>query len=119
MNLNVKNETSTLQAVVLGQPGSIGRVPTLDQSFDAKSYETISLGVYPTEEAIYKEMSAFEKVLLKYNVQVFRPWTLENCNQVFARDVGFVIDDKIINSNIIPDREDEKEAYEVIYDQIA
>jgi len=76
-------------------------------------------GVYPTEEAIYKEMSAFEKVLLKYDVQVFRPWTLENCNQVFARDVGFVIDDKIINSNIIPDREDEKEAYEVIYDQIA
>ena len=64
-------------------------------------------------------MSAFEKVLLKYNVQVFRPWTLENCNQVFARDVGFVIDDKIINSNIIPDREDEKEAYEVIYDQIS
>jgi N-dimethylarginine dimethylaminohydrolase len=63
-------------------------------------------------------MSAFEKVLLKYNVQVFRPWTLENCNQVFARDVAFVIGDKIINSNIIPDREDEKEAYEVIYDQI-
>ena len=37
-------------------------------------------------------------------------WTaLENCNQVFARDVGFVIDDKIIVSNIIPNREDEKE----------
>jgi N-dimethylarginine dimethylaminohydrolase len=64
-------------------------------------------------------MSAFEKVLLKYNVQVFRPWTLENCNQVFARDVAFVIGDKIINCNIIPDREDEKEAYEVIYDQIS
>lgn len=119
MNLNVKNETSTLQAVVLGQPGSIGNVPTIDKTFDAKSYESVLKGVYPTEEAIYKEMSAFEKVLLKYNVQVFRPWTLENCNQVFARDVAFVIGDKIINSNIIPDREDEKEAYEVIYDQIA
>ncbi|MDR3652702.1 MAG: arginine deiminase family protein [Paludibacter sp.] len=119
MNLNVKNETATLLTVVLGQPGSIGKVPTLDKVFDAKSYESILNGVYPTEEAIYKEMSAFEKVLLKYNVQVFRPWTLENCNQVFARDVGFVIGDKIINSNIIPDREDEKEAYEVIYDQIA
>jgi len=119
MNLNVKNETSTLKAVVLGQPGSIGAIPTLDKTFDAKSYESVLNGVYPTEEAIYKEMSAFEKVLLKYDVQVFRPWTLENCNQVFARDVGFVIDDKIINSNIIPDREDEKEAYEVIYDQIA
>jgi N-dimethylarginine dimethylaminohydrolase len=119
MHLNVKNETSTLKTVVLGQAGSIGNVPTLDKTFDAKSYETILKGVYPKEEAISKEMSAFENVLLKYNVQVFRPWTLENCNQVFARDVGFVIDDKIINSNIIPDREDEKEAYEVIYDQIS
>lgn len=119
MQLNIKNETAPLKAVVLGQPGSIGAVPTIDKAFDAKSYETILNGQYPTEEAIYKEMSAFEKVLLKYGVQVFRPWTLENCNQVFARDVGFVIDDKIINSNIIPDREDEKEAYEVIYDQIS
>ena len=119
MNLNVKNETSTLKAVVLGQPDSIGSTPSLDNTYDAKSYESVLNGVFPTEEAIYKEMTAFEKVLLKYDVQVFRPWTLENCNQVFARDVGFVIDDKIINSNIIPDREDEKEAYEVIYDQIA
>jgi N-dimethylarginine dimethylaminohydrolase len=119
MHLNVNNETSTLKAVVLGQPGSIGNVPMMDKTFDAKSYESVILGNYPTEEAIYKEMSAFEKVLLKYNVQVFRPWTLENCNQVFARDVAFVIGDKIINSNIIPDREDEKEAYEVIYDQIS
>ena len=119
MHLNVKNETSTLRAVVLGQPGSLGPVPSVDKTFDAKSYESVSLGIYPTEEAVYKEMSAFEKVLLKYNVQVFRPWTLENCNQVFARDVAFVIDDKIINSNIIPDREDEKEAYEVVYDQIS
>ena len=119
MNLNVCNETSTLKAVVLGQPGSIGSTPNLDKTYDAKSYESVLNGNFPTEEAIYKEMTAFEKVLLKYDVQVFRPWTLENCNQVFARDVGFVIDDKIINSNIIPDREDEKEAYEVIYDQIA
>lgn len=119
MQLNVKNETSTLKAVVLGQPGSIGNVPVLQNTYDAKSYESVLNGIYPTEESIYKEMSAFEKILLKYNVQVFRPWTLENCNQVFARDVAFVIDDKIINSNIIPDREDEKEAYEVIYDQIA
>ena len=119
MNLNIKNETSKLKAVVLGQPGSIGSVPTIDKTFDAKSFESVLNGLYPTEEAIYKEMSAFEKVLLRYNVQVFRPSTLENCNQVFARDVAIVIDDKIINSNIIPDREDEKEAYEVIYDQIS
>lgn len=119
MQLNVKNETAPLKAVVLGQPGSMGKTPEPGQTYDAKSYESVMNGVYPSEENVYREMSAFEKVLLKHNVQVFRPWTLENCNQVFARDVGFVIGDKIINSNIIPDREDEKEAYEVIYDQIA
>ncbi|MDD3079283.1 MAG: arginine deiminase-related protein [Paludibacter sp.] len=119
MNLNVKNETSTLKAVVLGQPGSLGKVPNVGATYDAKSYESVVRGIYPTEEAVYKEMSAFEKILLKYDVQVFRPWTLENCNQVFARDVAIVIDDKIINSNIIPDREDEKEAYEVVYDGIS
>jgi N-dimethylarginine dimethylaminohydrolase len=119
MNLHVVNETSTLKAVVLGQPESMGEVPSIDKTFDAKSYESVLNGVYPTQEAVCREMSAFEKVLLKYGVQVFRPSALENCNQVFARDVAFVIGDKIINCNIIPDREDEKEAYEVIYDQIA
>ncbi|MFR9165345.1 MAG: dimethylarginine dimethylaminohydrolase family protein [Dysgonomonas sp.] len=119
MILNVKNETSTLKAVVLGQPGSIGKVPSLEETYDAKSYESVLKNIYPKEEEIYKEMTAFEEVLLKYDVQVFRPWTLENCNQVFARDVAFVIDDKIINSNIIPDRDNEKEAYEVIYDNIS
>lgn len=119
MILSIQNETSRLKAVVLGQPGSTGGVPTLDKTYDAKSYESVLKNSYPTEEAISKEMRAFEKILLKYDVQVFRPWTLDNCNQVFARDVAIVIDDKIINSNIIPDREDEKEAYQVIYDQIA
>lgn len=103
--MHVTNETSPLKAVVLGQPGSLGKIPSPEQTYDAKSYESVIKGIYPTEEAVYKEMTAFEKVLHKYNVQVFRPWTLENCNQVFARDVAFVIDDKIINSNIIPDRE--------------
>ena len=119
MQLNVRNETSTLKAVVLGQPGSIGKVPTLEETYDAKSYESVLHNIYPHEEDIFKEMRCFESVLLKYGVQVYRPWTLENCNQVFARDVGFVIDDKIIVSNIIPNREDEKEAYEVVYNQIA
>ena len=119
MQLCINNETSTLKSVVLGQPGSLGSVPTLDETYDAKSYESVSLGIYPREEDVYKEMSMFERALSKYGVQIFRPWTLENCNQIFARDVGFVINDKVIVSNIIPDREDEKEAYETVYNQIA
>jgi N-dimethylarginine dimethylaminohydrolase len=74
--------------------------------------------VYPSEEDIVTEMSAFEAVLHKYGVKVYRPALVENCNQVYARDVGFVIDDKIIVSNIIPDRQDEIDAYGEIYRQI-
>lgn len=119
MILNVKNETSKLEVVVLGNPISMGPIPKLDETYDAKSYETVKNNDYPTEEQITYEMNAFEQVLLKHGVQVFRPWVIENCNQVFARDVGMVIDDKFVIANIIPDRADEQEAYERIIHSIA
>ncbi len=118
MNLHVQSETSRLRAVVLGLPYSPGPTPTLDQTFDSKSYESVLHGVYPVEADMVKEMDAFLSVLKKYDVDVYRPAPVKNCNQVFSRDVGFVIDDKIIVSNIIPDRQEEIDAYEEIYRQI-
>ena len=118
MNLHVQSETSRLRAVVLGLPYSPGPTPTLDQTFDSKSYESVLHGVYPVEEDMVKEMDAFLAVLKKYDVDVYRPAPVKKCNQVFSRDVGFVIDDKIIVSNIIPDRQEEIDAYEEIYRQI-
>lgn len=119
MILNIQNETSTLKSVVIGQPYSIGKQPKLEETYDAKSYESVKNGTYPKEEDVVSEMTHLEKVLRKYDVEVFRPLILPNCNQVFARDVAFVIDDKIITSNIIPDRADEQEAYAPVYSQIA
>lgn len=118
MELHVSNETSRLRAVVLGLPQSNGPVPAISETFDSKSYESVLHGVYPSQEDITAEMGAFEAVLHKYGVQVYRPDLVENCNQIFSRDVGFVIDDKIIVSNIIPDRQEEIDAYGNIYRQI-
>ena len=118
MQLHITSETGRLRAVVLGWPYSPGPTPSLEETFDSKSYESVLHGVYPVEEDIIREMTAFEKVLKKYDVDVFRPTPVANCNQVFSRDVGFVIDDKIIVSNIIPDRQEEIDAYEEIYRQI-
>ncbi len=118
MELNIHSETSRLREVVLGWPYSPGPTPKLEETFDAKSYESVLHGVYPTEESIVREMSAFEAVLKKYDVKVYRPDHVSDCNQIFSRDVGFVIDDKIIVSNIIPDRQEEIDAYENIYRQI-
>lgn len=119
MKLNIKNETARLRSVVLGQPNSIGSVPEFEASYDAKSYDSLVKGIYPREDDIVKEMDAFEKVLKKYDVEVFRPSIIEDYNQVFARDVAFVVEDKMIISNIIPDRADEQEAYRKIFEQVA
>lgn len=118
MKLNIKNETGRLKSVVLGQPKSIGPVPTLEESYDAKSYYSIENGIYPKEEDIIAEMTVFEKVLKKYDVEVFRPNIIKDYNQVFARDVAFVIEDKMIISNVIKDRADEQEAYRKIFEKV-
>ena len=118
MKLNINNETGRLKSVVLGQPVSMGADPTLEESYDGKSYHTIQQGVYPKEEDIINEMTEFEKVLKKYDVEVIRPDIIKDYNQVFARDVAFVIEDKMILSNLIPDRADEQEAYSKIFEQV-
>lgn len=118
MKLNIKNETGKLKSVVLGQPKSMGPIPTLEESYDAKSYHSIEHNIYPKEEDIISEVSAFETVLKKYDVEVLRPAIIKDYNQVFARDVAFVIEDKMIISNVIKDREDEQEAYRKIFEKV-
>ena len=64
------------------------------------------------------EMEAFNAVFKKYDVTVYRPEMIENYNQIFTRDIGFVIDDIFIKANILPDRERELDAIKYITDQI-
>ena len=54
-----------------------------------------------------KEMDAVAKVFEKYDVKVYRPKVIEDYNQIFSRDIAFVIEDKLIKANILPDRERE------------
>ena len=118
LQLNVKNESSRLRAVVLGSARSNGPTPTAEEAYDPKSLEHILAGTYPIEEDMVKEMEAFNQVFKKYDVQVFRPEVIENYNQIFTRDIGFVIDDIFIKANILPDRERELDAIQYIIDQI-
>jgi N-dimethylarginine dimethylaminohydrolase len=118
LELNIKNETSRLRAVVLGSATSNGPTPTIDEAYDPKSLEHILAGTYPKEADMVLEMEAFHQVLRNYGVVVFRPKQIENYNQIFARDIGFVIGDVFIKSNILPDRERELDAIQYVIDQI-
>jgi len=118
LELNVKNETSRLRAVVLGSAISNGPTPSIEEAYDPKSLEHILAGTYPKEEDMVLEMEAFHQVLEKYKVKVFRPTLIQNYNQIFVRDIGFVIEDVFVKSNILPDRERELEAIQYVIDQI-
>ncbi len=118
LQLHVQNETSRLRAVVLGTAVSNGPTPKPEEAYDPKSLEHIKAGTYPVEQDMVPEMDAFELVLKKYDVTVFRPQLIPNYNQIFTRDIGFVIDDIFIKSNILPDRERELDAIQYVIDQI-
>ncbi|MFT4611799.1 MAG: N-dimethylarginine dimethylaminohydrolase [Glaciecola sp.] len=118
IKLNIKNETSRLRAVVLGTAKSNGPTPTLDQAYDPKSLQHIKAGTYPLENDMVKEMEAVAQVLEKYDVKVYRPKVINNYNQIFARDIAFVIDDKFIRANILPDRDREIGAIEHVWSQV-
>ncbi|HBK83590.1 MAG TPA: amidinotransferase, partial [Flavobacterium sp.] len=118
LQLHIKDETSRLRTVVLGTAVSNGATPQVDEAYDPKSIEHILAGTYPIESDMVKEMEAFNAVFEKYNVQVFRPKQIENCNQIFTRDIGFVIQDIFIKANILPDRERELDAIQYIIDKI-
>ena len=118
MIVEVKNETNRLRAVILGTAQSNGATPTAEEAYDPKSLEHILKGTYPLEKDMVLEMEAFAQVLKKYEVEVYRPEIIKDCNQIFTRDIGFVIDSKFIKANILPERENEFQAIEYIVEQI-
>lgn len=118
LRLNIQNETSRLRAVVLGTAQSNGPTPTFDQAYDPKSREHILAGTYPKVEDMVNEIEAFADVLKKYKVEVYRPKPIKDYNQIFSRDIAFVIEDKMIRSNILPDRDKEIMAISYIYEQV-
>lgn len=118
LQLNINNETSKLRAVVLGIATSNGPTPELQNCYDPKSREHVLNGTYPKEQDMIEEMEAVAAVFKKYDITVFRPKVIKNYNQIFSRDIAFVIEDKLIKANILPDREKEYIAIEHVTNQI-
>ena len=111
---HIYSETGRLRKVVLGIADHIGPTPRIEDCYDAKSRESVQLGIYPQEADLINEMEAFRAILEKYDVEVLRPKNIEDLNQVFARDISFAMEDKFILPNIIEDREQEAEGIKKI-----
>ncbi len=118
IDVHVLDETAPLKAVILGSAKGIGEEPDLEDAYDPKSKMHIAAGTFPVEKDMTLEMDAFESVLKKHGVQVYRPEVIENYNQIFSRDIGFVIEDKFIKPRILKNRRREIEGIQYILDKI-
>jgi len=118
LELNINNETSRLRAVILGTARSNGGIPNVEDCYDPKSIEHILAGTYPKEDDMVLEMEAVSNIFKEYNITVYRPEVIKDCNQIFSRDIAFVIEDKIIRANILPNRESEIHAIDYIWNNI-
>ena len=107
IEVKVDNEYSALKSVILGLAEDMGDPPKVFDVYDPRSLYHIKNNSYPSEVDVKKDVESFYKILIKHNVDVLRPDNIKNCNQVFARDLGFTISNMFFQSNIVPNREEE------------
>ena len=118
IDLNIHNEVDRLRSVIVGLAHSFGGTPTIEDCYDPKSIEHVKKGIFPTEQAIKEAIRAFIDVLENYDVMVYQPQNLENQNQVFARDIAFVVKDRLVAPRIVKQRQNEVFGIQYIKDQI-
>jgi N-dimethylarginine dimethylaminohydrolase len=118
IHLFVNDEISPLRAVILGTARGLGQTPHFDEAYDPKSKEHITAGTYPKEADMVTEMEAFATILEKYDVKVYRPEIIESYNQIFSRDIGFVIENKFIKPRILKARKEEIKGIQYVLDKI-
>lgn len=78
IDINIHNESSELEIVVLGIPDEFGGAPKLEECYDPKSKQHVFNGTFPLQEDISNEMNEFLEALDKYNVKVLRPKILRD-----------------------------------------
>ena len=104
MNVKINSETLTLKEVLIGNSYNFKSPLNFRDLYDPTSLLNYLKGKYPNKFRLQSQLSKFKKILIKYGVKV-HDLDIVDTNQVFARDLGFVIDDKFIISSILPDRE--------------
>ena len=104
MNLNINSETSKLKEVLIGNSYNFKSPLNFRDLYDPTSLLNYLKGTYPNKFRLQSQLSKLKKTLVKYGVKVHE-LDIVDTNQIFARDLAFVIDDNLIISSILPDRE--------------
>jgi len=109
LKFSINNEFGNLKKVVLGLGNDSGGVPKINEVYDPHSKKNVLEKNYPNENDIISNLNDFKNILLNHKVNVIEPLNICSTNQVFTRDIGFVISDYFFISNVIKDRSKEFE----------
>ena len=104
---NIQDEWQPLEAVMVGIGVGMGPVPKLEDTYDPQSRKHVAKGTYPREADVTRELDALADALSARGILIKRP-EAKGFNQVFARDIGVVIDHAFVLSSMVEDREQEK-----------
>lgn len=115
---HIINEYASLKKVVLGIANDFGGCPSIEEAYDPKTKQHILNKTFPLESDLKQDLLNFQGILEKYNVNVLKPVNMFSCNQIFVRDVGFVIDNTFFISNMIEKRSREILGFDLILKQI-
>lgn len=96
MKLSITNETGKLEAVVLGH----GKDRGTPRGINPQMRWHLKNGTFPGDEVVQNEIKALLRVFLAAGVEVIRPENLPGVEQIFTRDIGFVIGDKFVIANM-------------------
>lgn len=107
MNVRIDNEWGRLKHVLVGHGLDMGEPPSLDSAYDPTTIHHLRQGDYPQPDAVAAELDQLSEVLEHEGVDVLRPHNLIETEQVFARDVGFVMENRFYRSAMIAERQDE------------
>ena len=118
IKIKIENEYSQLKTVILGIANDIGEAPSIFDTYDPRSLYHVKNNTFPNETSLVKNVESFYNKLFKHNVNIIRPKNITNCNQIFTRDLGFVISNIFFMSNIVPARLNEIQGIDNIIDKL-
>lgn len=107
MACRVDTEWGELKKVVVGHGRDMGTPASAETAFDPTSYFHLKRGDYPSHPEVELQLDGLASVLAEHGVEVVRPMDQPELEQVFARDVGMVIEDRFFRSTMIADRANE------------
>ncbi|RPG32209.1 MAG: amidinotransferase [Muricauda sp. TMED12] len=96
MKLFVNDETAPLEVVILG----IGEDRGQPRDINPMIRKHLSNNTFPSTNDICCEIEEFERILRQNNINALRPDNIPNVEQIFVRDIGFVIEDYFFIANM-------------------